>query len=239
MGLRIWETDPEAAPKPRKRFADDLVGRFRSGYTINRRPASLSEWRVTTGDPEVAEAVRRLLGGEPPQQWDAPGEDTLEVFTEAPEVKVIIDGPSALRQQMALRGLAGVIRTCDGVEQTGENAGKPCECPASYQERKDAASKGTGCKPEITLFFKLYDEPDLGRFKFTSGSWTLVRDLDDAEAKLTEIDGPAIATLRLEEVEYERDGKRRKFIRPVIDVHGPYEDQDADEKDVYEDEPPF
>lgn len=238
MGLRIWETDPEAAPKPRNRFADDLVGRFRSGYTINNRPASLEQWRVTTGDPEVADRIHELLDGEQPQQWPATGEDNIEVFTDAEAVKIIVDGPSALRQKMVLWGRAGAIRECDGVEQMGDNTGKPCECPASFQERKDAAKKGTGCQPSITVFFKLFEAPDLGRFKFTSGSWSLVRDIGDAERRLEEINGPAVAMLRLEVVEYEANGRPRKFTKPVLDVLGPYDDPEASESD-YEDEPPL
>jgi hypothetical protein len=220
VGLRIFETDPDAAPKPRQSFKSDLVGRFRSGYQINRRPATLEEWRVTTGDPDVADRVHELFGGEKPQEWDATGEDNIEVFTKAKRVKVIIDSPSALRQEMVLWGRSGAIRRCDGVEQTGDDAGKPCECPASYTERKDAAKKGTGCQPNITLFFTLADDPDLGKFKFTSGSWSLVRDIGQAEDELKDLSGPAYAWLGLEVVEYESEGKKRKFTKPVIEVIG-------------------
>lgn len=234
MALRIWETDPESAPKPRQRFADDLVGRFRSGYQINKRPASLTEWRVTTGDPEVADEIQRLLGGDAPQEWDATGEDNIEVFTKAPKVKVIIDSPKALRQEMVLWGRAGAIRRCDGMEQHGEGAeGKGCECPASYQERKDAAKRGTGCAPNITLFFKLADAPELGKFKFTSGSWSLVRDLGPVEDDLKDIDGPAYAWLGIETVSWEKDGKTRSFNKPVINVIGAVPSVNED------DEPPY
>ena len=47
---------------------NDVVGRFRSGHQINKRPAALSEWRVTTGDPEVAEKIHDILGGDAPQE---------------------------------------------------------------------------------------------------------------------------------------------------------------------------
>ncbi|GAA2843961.1 hypothetical protein Acy02nite_68600 [Actinoplanes cyaneus] len=233
MGLRIFETDPDAAPKPRQRFADDLVGRFRSGYQINGRPASLQKWRVTSGDPEVATAISDLLRGEKPQEWQTQGEDNLEVFTAAEKVKVIIEGPSALRSEMVLWGRAGAIRRCDGVEQTADDAkGRPCECPAGYTDRKEAAKKGTGCQPNVTLFFRLAEDPDMGRFKFTSGSWSLVRDLADVELKLAAIDGPALAWLKLEVVEYDSGGTRRSFTKPVIDVIGP-------DKSGRYDEPPF
>ncbi|GAB1641785.1 hypothetical protein [Krasilnikovia sp. MM14-A1259] len=222
MGLRIFETDPEAAPKQRQRFADDLVGRFRSGYSINNRPAALTEWRVTSGDPDVAAAINELYGGDRPQTWETKGEDNIEVFTKAAKVKVILDGPSAIRQEMVLWGRAGAIRRCDGVEQTGDDAkGRPCECPASFAERKEAGKRGTGCQPNITTFFRLADNPDLGRFKFTSGSWSLVKDIVATEAALASIDGPAEAWLRLEIVEYTSAGQLRKFTKPVIDVIGP------------------
>lgn len=229
MSLRIFDTDPEAEPKPRKNFADDLVGRFRSGYQINNRPASLEKWRVTTGDPDVAARITELLGGDPAQSWDTEGEDNLEVFTEAEMVRVILDSPSAIRSEMVLWGRSSAIRRCDGVEQQGVDAddparGQPCACPAAFADRKDAAKKGTGCQPSITVYFRLLDDPDLGRFKFTSGSWSLVRDLHatDVERQLTELGGPAIASLRLEVVEYGEGRDKRRFIKPVIDILGPH-----------------
>ncbi|MFG3715821.1 hypothetical protein [Micromonospora sp. NPDC047730] len=235
MGLRIWETDPEAEPKPRQSFKNDIVGRFRSGYQVSGRPASLEKWRVTSGDPEVAAEVRRLFGGDAPQAWETQGEDNLEVFTTAEKVKIVLDGPRAIRQEMVLWGRNGAIRRCDGVEQTmDEDKGKPCECPASYQDRKDAAKSGKGCAPSITVFFTLADAPELGKFKFNSGSWSLVRDIVTAEKALSEIDGPAFAWLGLEVVEYEQKatGAKRKFTKPVVDIIGAAPKRE-------DDEPPF
>lgn len=223
MGLRIFETDPDAAPKPRQQ--SDLVGRFRSGYQINGRPASLEKWRVTTGDPEIADKIKEMFGGDKPQTWEAMGEDNIETFTDAKSVKVILDGPRAIRSEMVLWGRSGAIRRCDGVEQTlEEDAGKPCECPASFSDRKDYAKSGRGCQPSITLFFALADAPDLGRFKFTSGSWSLARDIGLAEDDLAEIDGPALATIALEVVEFESNGQKRKFTKPVVKILGAYEE---------------
>ncbi|MEU4568648.1 hypothetical protein [Micromonospora sp. NPDC023956] len=237
MGLRIFETDPEAAPKPRQRYADDLVGRFRSGYQINGRPATLTEWRVTTGDPDVSERIREMFGGDPAQEWETKGEDTLEVFTQAAKVRIILDGPSAIRQEMVLWGRNNnAIRKCDGIEQSLDaDKGKPCECPASFTERKDAAKAGKGCGPNITVYFRLADDPDLGRFRFTSGSWSLVRDLVATEEALEGIDGEAVAWLGLEVVEFGEGRDKKKFTKPVIDVIGAYKPKSrpADE------EPPF
>jgi hypothetical protein len=234
VGLRIFETDPESAPKPR--FSEDLVGRFRSGYQINGRPAALSEWRITTGDPEVSEAVAQLFGGEP-QEWEAKGEDNIEVMTTAKRVKVLLDGPNAIRQGMNLWGRNGkAIRRCDGVEQTGEGAvGMPCACPATFAERKQAAKDGTGCEPSITIFFKLADAADLGKFKFQSGSWSFVKDIVQPEAKLADIDGPALAWLGLELVEYTtKAGRAVSYTKPTLEIIKAVTSADA-----FYDEPPF
>jgi hypothetical protein len=220
MGLRIFETDPGAAPKPR--FADDIVGRFRSGYQVNGRPATLEAWRVTTGDPKVATALLELLEGDEAQEWDTRGEDNLEIFTKAQSVKILLE-PSAIRTEMVLWGRAGAIRKCDGVEQMGENAGKACECPHAFAERKEAAKRGTGCQPSIGLVFRLADAPDLGKFRFSSGSWSLVKDIGAVEAALEKVEGTAVATLTLTPVEFESGGQQRRFVKPVIDIIGSVE----------------
>lgn len=222
MGIRIFDTDPDAAP--RARFADDLVGRLRSGYQANGRPAALSEWRVTSGDPEVLDAVVAIMGAtrEGVQEWDAKGEDNMEVYTTSKSVDIILDGPDAIRSEMVLWGRSGAIRKCDGVEQKGTEpgdkaAGSPCECPQAYADRKEAAKSGRGCQPSITAYFRLAADPELGRFKFTSGSWSLVRDIGAVEEALAKVGGPARATLALEVVEM-KNGK--SFTKPVFKILG-------------------
>jgi hypothetical protein len=221
MGLRIFENDPESAPRPkRSSFADDLVGRFRSGYQINGRPSALEKWRVTTGDPSVADRIQELLGGEPAQEWEAKGEDNLEIFTEAESVEIILENAGAIRSEMILWGRSGAIRKCDGVEQKGDDAGTPCVCPSSFSDRKDAAKNGRGCEPSITIFFRLAEDPELGLFKFTSGSWSLAREIGLSEEALSKVEGSAKASLTLELVEYEAQGKKRRFTKPVVTIKG-------------------
>lgn len=223
MSLRLWENDPESAPRPKTAYADDVVGRFRSGYQVNGRPVALQKWRITTGDPDVATEVHDLLGGQPPESWDAKGEDNLAVFTEADSVDIIIASPKALISEMVLWGRNNkAIRRCDGVEQGEPNAGNACVCPSALQDRKDAAKEGTGCEPQITMWFKLASAPELGVFKFVTGSWSMVRDIGPEEAKLAEINGPTKATLSLELVEYTtKAGRAVSYTKPVLKVLGP------------------
>ncbi|WP_224768999.1 recombination directionality factor [Nocardioides ochotonae] len=228
-GLRIFG-DADTATTAPKRRTDDVVGRFRSGYVANNMPVALSDWRVTTGDPEVAERVAELLNGDEPQTWDATGEDNLEVFTKSTSVEVILDGPRALRQAMVLYGRKGILRVSDGetITYPEEDKGKPDpQAGQSLQERKDAARAGTGAEPRIELFFRLADAPDLGVFKFQSGSWSLARDLAyfGTEDELADYDGPVRATLALEPVSFvaksgPRAGQNVSYTKPVIKILG-------------------
>lgn len=229
MGLKVWGTDPENQPKPREDFSDDLVGRFRSGHQINGQPASLTEWRVTTGDPDVADAIYELLGGQEPQEWDAKGEDNLEVFTSATEVEIILDNPKALKQEMILWTNNGKVAYVTDGEYLADGTPDP-DAELSFEERKQKHQLGIGPGPHIQITFKLADDPDLGYFKFTSGSWTLVKDLVyyDVEAALEAIDGPTRALLSLEEVTFtaksgKRKGKPVSFTKPNLKVLGPVE----------------
>jgi hypothetical protein len=233
MSIRIFDTDPEAAP--RSKFAD-VVGRFRSGTSLNGRPVSLSTWRVTTGDPEVSDTVAEMLGGQP-GEWDAHGEDRIEVITEADEVLIRLKA-NGIKSGMALWGRTGKpIRKCDGVTQAD---GSPCACPSKLADRKEAAKAGTGCEPNIVLHFRLADAPDLGMFKFTSSSWTLVDEVNKAEAKLAALlsedddDAEVLAVLGKEHVEYDtKAGRHVEFTKPTLKVLSLAPDSDAEAEEPF------
>lgn len=223
MALRLWDADPDSAPKPRTNYENDVVGRARSGHQINNRPVALSKWRFTTGDPDVAEQLQEALGGEEPQEWAATGEDNIELFTEADSLDIIIASAKSVRSEMVLWNRNNkAIRRCDGVTQGEPAEGKPCACPSAFADRKAAATEGTGCQPQITIWFKFADMPGLGTFKFSTGSWSMVKDIGPEEEKLAAIDGPARATLSLQLVEYTTQaGKNVSFTKPVLKVLGP------------------
>lgn len=235
MALKIFGDNPETAGAPRKRFADDVVGRFRSGHQLNGRPAALTEWRVTTGDPEVAEAVHDLFGGDAPQDWEAKGEDNIEVFTASKEVEIILDGTNALRQKMVLWSRAGkLIQSGDGqtIDYPEDKAGPDPDAALSFQERKAKARDGFGAEPQIELYFRLADEPDLGIFKFQTGSWSMASDLayNDTEGELADYaadseTGKVKAVLKLEEVSFvakngPRAGQTVSYTKPVLKIKG-------------------
>ena len=218
--VRIFDVDPAEAERGKKFDDGDLVGRFRSGAQVNGRPMALTEWRVTTGDPEIASSIADLFGGKT-SEWETKTEENLEVYTEAGEVKIILDGASAVKTGMVLWGRKGKVRECDGVTQKD---GSACVCPQTVKERKEAAQAGNGCDPSIMIFFRLADAPELGKFRFITGSWSMLREIGKAQDALDEIGGPAEAVLKLEHVEYESNGAKRAFTKPVLVVTGPAED---------------
>lgn len=222
--VNIFVTDPDARPKQRQ-FSDDYVGRFRSGRLVGKMPEALSEWRVTTGDPVVAEEIARLMGGEP-GEWDTDKEDNLEVLTDSPSMEIIIDSSNSLDASMKLFGSTGLFHHCDGVNYLSpeEDKGTSCGCPALLQDRKDKAKAGRGPKPSIDLTFKLADAPELGKFRFNSGSWELVKVLHEVYADIDAYDGPVRATLAIENVSYTtKAGRDVSYNKPVIKVLSAYE----------------
>jgi hypothetical protein len=241
MGLNIFGNNPDgsvAAPQKRSgSFSDDVVARFRSGHQLSGRPAALSEWRITTGDPEVADKVHEILGGDAPQEWEAKGEDNLEVFTASKEVEIILADEKAIRTSMVLWSRNGkLIQRGDGqtIDYPDERKGEPDpDAALTFQERKKRGQDGVGPEPQIEVYFRLAEEPDLGIFKFQTGSWSLASDMAyaDTEGELADAldasDGKgARALLALEEVSFEakkgpRAGQTVTFTKPVLKILGP------------------
>lgn len=197
---------------------------FRSGRMANNRPQSLADWRVTTGDPEVAKAIGLLMGGSP-NEWETSKDDSLEVLTNASSVSIVIDGPKAINARMILWGRSGPIHECDGVEflSPDEDKGKPCGCPALLADRKAFARSGHGPQPNTTVIFRLAEDYDIGIGKFTSTSWDLVAVLDEVKSDLERIGGEALCTLSLELVQFTTSaGTNVEYRKPAIKVIEPF-----------------
>jgi hypothetical protein len=227
LNVRIFETDPDS--KPQERFVSDIVGRFRSGRMEGRTPVALEEWRVTTGDPRVADRVAAMLGGTP-EEWETEAEDNIEVLTDAESVRILVSGPDAIESDLKLWGMNGsIIHHCDGVAFLNEeDRGKPCGCPELLSERKDLAKQGRGPKPDTRISFQLAEAPELGKFEMRSGSWDLVRVLHEYINALEDAcdDGPALCTLKLETVSFvpkrgPMAGRTVRYKKPALKIHGP------------------
>ncbi|MFF2543979.1 hypothetical protein ACFVUY_15590 [Kitasatospora sp. NPDC058063] len=231
MAMRIFETDPDA--KPAGTFSDDTVGRFHSGKQDEEGvPVALEEWRVSTGDPEVASAVAQLFGGTP-EETETDKENYIVVDTSTAKVKVIIDGASAISSDLKLWNGSNLIHHCDGVEflSPEDEAGTPCGCPPLMVDRKAKAKVKRGPAPSISVMFRIADDPDLGIFRFQSGSWKLAEVLHEIENQLDRIGSEALCSLELERVEYTtKNGRDVSYVKPVIRVLKSWNDAVADPK---------
>ncbi|MDR6868749.1 hypothetical protein J2Y69_003373 [Microbacterium resistens] len=230
MALKIFGTDPENQPKPRQRFSDDFVGQVHSGYSLDGQPASLEEWRITTGDPDVAERVHELFGGEAPEEWETKSERNLQAFTDATAIDVIVESAKAIRQRMILWGRdRKPVYISDG-EFILDDAGHPTEerdpdADLTFQERKD--KKAYGANPSAELTFRLAEDPNLGLFVLKSNSWGLAHFLaaEDIESQIENVGGPALLRLKLVPVSFkaktgERKGKMVSYTATEIEVLG-------------------
>ncbi|MFF3552924.1 hypothetical protein ACFYXL_05850 [Streptomyces tsukubensis] len=218
MALRIFETDPDA--RPEDNFSDDTVGRFHGGKQVDNLPVALAEWRVTTGDPEVASAVAQLMGGTP-VETESTSENFIEILTEREKVLVVLSGADAISSDLKLWNGSALIHHCDGVEflSPEEDKGKPCRCPALMEDRKAAHKAKRGPGPSISVMFRLAEDYDLGLFRLQTGSWKLAEVLHQVENALDKIGGEVLCSLELEHVEYTtKKGRDVSYRKPVIRV---------------------
>ena len=216
--INLFEVEQDIRPKQ----SFDVVGRFRAGHQVKKRPMSLSDWRVTSDDPDVTAKVAELYGGTS-QTWDNERQPH-EVFTSVSSVKIVLEKSFS---GMTLWGRNAPIRKCDGatLSYPEDQVGEACECAKfnSIADRKAAADKGTGCQPDITLRFRLAEAYNLGTFEFKTGSWGMAREINDIEATLAKFGGTAVGTLTLEPVEFTNsEGQLRKYTKTVVDLTGAY-----------------
>jgi hypothetical protein len=224
----IWAQDEENKPKERPTYSDDTVGRLHSGYMDETgrkpRPVALSEWRFSTGDKTVADAVAQLFGGTPAENEESASENFIDIFTEATKLPVIIE-LDGIDWDMKQWVNGKLTHHCDGFEfkSPEEKSGEPCGCPTLFAERKQAAKDYQGPNPSITVTFRLADDPELGKFKFQTGAWTLMKVLHEAEDALDRVGQTAFGELELEYVEYTptKGPMRNKLVsytKPVINI---------------------
>ncbi|MFD7257806.1 hypothetical protein [Streptomyces sp. NPDC059874] len=243
MALDIWVTDPENKPEPRVTYSDDTVGRLHSGYMDETnpkkpQPVALTEWRFSTGERTVGDAVAQLFGGTPVENEESTSENFIDVFTNATKIPVIID-PDGIESDMKQWINGKLVHHCTGARFLShpdeDNIGTPCGCPALFAERKQRAKDYMGPNPSITVTFSLADDPELGLFKFQTGSWTLAKILHESEEALARVGagGSVLAELELKYVEFvltkgKDRGKTVSYTKPEIHIKKSYNDAIAE-----------
>lgn len=236
IGKKLWQADPDNKPVKRT-TTSDRDGSITIGMMEDGQPIALDTFRFTTGKQEVADAVALLFGGSV-VEGDVSKEEFLEVVTSADKLLVVADSPSALDSDYKKWDGGQLTHHCDGdaflSHPVNEDLiGSPCGCPRLFQERKDAANAKIGPKPDIWLTCRLADDPDLGTFRFRTGSWTLAKVLHEVEDAFDMIGGAALVELSLTLVEYTpKKGKMRNklvsFYQPGIKILKSWNDAISD-----------
>jgi hypothetical protein len=241
MALRIFDTDPDAKPKPRapKVEYERPNFQFRSGMQVwnaekrKNEPVSLANWRVLTDDPVIAESIAELMGGRS-EEYDSTKALHLHVMTETPSVEIVINGSKAIEDKLILWGPGGPVHECDGQYflSPAEDKGQPCGCPSLMSERKDLAKRRRGPSPSINVTFRLAGLGyDLGPGKLIATAWSLAEVIHEVKDALDAIDGEALCRLELEHVQYtNKAGINVEFRKPVITVLGSYNDAIGEER---------
>jgi hypothetical protein len=208
---RIFETQTKSFG------VDDVVGYLKSGMQIDGKPVALENWRITSGDPTVMKTIAKAFGGEV-EKWETTTEHDHQVLTDIDSIDVELVN---VQSNFALWGRGNKpIRICDGATQTDENK-SPCACPSDTKEHKEAARAGTACAPSIRMLVRLKDHPDLGLFRYVTGSWQLAETIGPIEEAVAESDDPLSATISLVQVSWEtKTGAKRQFTKPVVKLNG-------------------
>lgn len=233
MGINIFTVNEDNADGETSGSSNDVVGRFRSGYQVDNRPVGLTQWRVTTGDPEVAESIAALLGAEEePSTWETKTGENRQVFTTSNEVEIIVE-PKSVKATLVLWGQGGKICETDGTylyDEDGNLTDEECIFTAgkTLQELKDSHRSGKGPGPSLQVYFRLAEAPQLGKFKFFSGSWTALDAFSKVADVMAESSTARRFTLELDVISFKnKKGEDITYTKPVLTDLGPvYNDEE-------------
>jgi hypothetical protein len=165
-----------------KDFDDGATGQIRIGGSKAGVAYTTDTLRITADDEATLETLAKAHGGEV-AEWETNKSDRFELLTTIKAVVVDLFSWNAGFERWHEKKL---VVQCDGKEQRD---GSPCECPASISERKELAKVGKACKPKFKAQVCFPDSPELGKFRFESGAWSLVNKSNDIEQHVA--DGPA------------------------------------------------
>ncbi|MFE3409434.1 hypothetical protein ACFXMT_14190 [Streptomyces mirabilis] len=234
MGLRIFETDPDAKPQEREEYKrPEYAFQFRTGMQVNKKPVSLAKWRVLAAGQDTANGIAELMGGEA-REFDATKEHDWVIMTDSESVEIVLSGADAIEEKLIQWAGPGLpIHECDGVYSLmQDDLGELCGCPATLKERKEKHRKKKGPGPGIVVTFRLAGLGyELGVGRWIATSWLFAEVVHEVKEALDQINGEALCRLEIEKVEYTKDdGELVSFKKPVITVLGSYADAVAEER---------
>lgn len=181
----------------------------------------MDAWRFTTADPDVAERVAELFGGEVLDNEHA--ERVYQVFTEAETLPIKIN-QGGIGVSLVLWGNGVKTAETDGTHLIEDGVLTDKICAHTFEKSLDDIL-GMGFKPNLRLNFSIEDNEDLGSFALFSSSKTAMEHFARKEAELEEIDGSVSSTITLEFVETKKGGFRKPQIGDL--AHGGLEEPPA------------
>jgi hypothetical protein len=191
--------------------AADIIGCFFYTTLIRNRPRTLTTWRVTATGAGIARRIAQLLGGHPQR---SPGDNGVEVITASTAVDVLLD-----LHMLSIRWQSSGEQTCDGAVRSN---GHSCVCPRNLAQRRAAAKHGEGCKPGVSICFRLLSDPALGMFGLLSEDWSFAETVIDTRAALERmLKLPTTARLDLLRTQQTLpSGRALAYTRPALTLLG-------------------
>jgi hypothetical protein len=196
---------------------DQVDGRLRYATLVNGCTRVLPTWLLITSDRHVAARAATVLGGELNIEGDGLGQ-SYQVLTSHAELDILLDGPRAIRLRMLRRHGSTILRSCDSQTQETVSGKQPCQCPATFRGRWEAAKTGSGCEPLVQVTIRLGADPSLGLFLLSSATWTFADDATKVKAALhRQHDTPVRARLLIDRALcLTRRGTTFAYTRPTI-----------------------
>jgi hypothetical protein len=188
-----------------------LVGAIRAGGEKQPKAPGrkLEAFRLTSANRNLIEQAALLYGGQV-QPWEGPNGPEAQVYTESPELPILVMPGYSLRQSYELwEGTTKQTRRCDGLEE--ELSGGPCLCEAEGRDSCDIYTRLVVCLPELDTV--------LGWRLITRGA-NAAHEMPTMFALLERFGGSTFvpAKLRLDQRRGVKDGQVVRYVVPTIDL---------------------